>query len=275
MSTHTWHADEALLAAYVAGDLNAVLGSSLEQHLGRCAPCRAHLRPLVGEPVLERGWLEIRDAVEAPGLPLTVRAARRLGLSEPMSILLAATVSLRTAWLTSSLIALAFAAGAAHLSTSLALWPFLLVAPLVPVLGVAVSYSSSEDALEALVVATPYGRARLIMVRTLAVLATCLPVSFAISLLLPGPLWVAAAWLGPALALVPVLLAISSFVGPRVGAGIVAVGWAAFVLPSVRTLPATWPVEPQQQLVHLTVALAAVAVLAARSRRTARIGAVL
>lgn len=275
MTTRTWHADHDLLAAYVAGSLGAVEGASVEQHLTRCADCRQAIAPLVDVPALDRAWLGVRDAIESPRQPLLVRAARHLGLSEPVSVLLAATASLRTAWLTSSLIALAFAAAAAHLSRDLALWPFLLVAPLVPVLGVAASYGSSEDPFEALVTTSPYGRTRLVLVRTLAVLTTCLPVAFLVSLLLPGPLWVAAAWLGPALALVPVLLAVASFVGPRVAAGLVAFGWAAFVLPSARKLPATWPVEPEQQLVHLTLALAAIAVLVVRSRRHTRIGAVL
>lgn len=275
MTTHTWHADDSLLRAYVGGVLDAVAGASVEQHVARCDRCRTAIRTFVDGPALDRAWDGIRTGIESPRQPLLVRAARRLGLPEPHSVLLAATVSLRTAWLTSSLIALAFATAAAHLSHGVELWPFLLVAPLVPVLGVAAAYGPSDDPLEAIVVATPFGRGRLVFLRTLAVLVTCLPLSFLLSLLLPGPLWVAAAWLGPALALVPVLLATASFVGPRVAAGLVAVGWAAFVLPSVRPLPATWPVEPQQQLVHLALALAAIAVLVVRSRRTVRIGAVL
>lgn len=275
MTTHTWHADDTLLQAYVDGRLDAVTGSSFEQHLTRCDSCRAAIRPHADVPALDRAWDVIRTEIESPRQPLLVRVARRLGLPEPLSVLLGATVSLRVAWLTSSLVAIAFAAAAAHLSQGVALWPFLLVAPLVPVLGVAASYGPSEDPLERLIVATPYGRGRLVLVRTAAVLTTCLPVSFLLGLLLPGPLWISAAWLGPALALVPVLLALASFVGPRVAAGIVAVSWGAFVLPSVRALPATWPVEAQQQLVTLALALVAVAVLAARSRRTSRIGEVL
>lgn len=275
MTTHTWHAQESLLQAYVEGRLDAVSGASVEQHLAGCADCRAAIRDLVDVPALARTWDGIRTAIESPRQPALVRGARRLGLREPTSVLLAATVSLRTAWVISSMLALAFAVAAAHLARDLQLWPFLLVAPLVPVLGVAAAYGSAEDPLEALIVTTPYGRGRLILTRTLAVLATTLPASFLVGLTLPGPTWVAAAWLGPALALVPVLLAVASFVGPRVASGVVAVLWAAFVLPSVRPFPATWPVEPQQQIVHLVLALTAIAVLAIRSRRTIQIGAVL
>jgi hypothetical protein len=115
----------------------------------------------------------------------------------------------------------------------------------------------------------------LILVRTLGVLTTCLPVALLLGLALPGPQWVAAAWLGPALAMIPILLAVASFTGPRVAAGILAIGWCAVVLPSTRHLPATWPVEPDRQLAYLAVALAACVVLAVQSRRTRRIGAAL
>ena len=119
------------------------------------------------------------------------------------------------------------------------------------------------------------GRARLILVRTIAVLAVSLPVAFVLGLLLPGPDWVAAAWLGPALTLIPILLALASFVGPRIAAGVVAIGWSAFVLPSARVVPMTWPVEASQQLLLLALALVAAGVLAARSRQTRKIGAAL
>ena len=66
--------------------------------------------------------------------------------------------------MSSAFIALAFALTAAHLSGDM-LWPFLLVAPLVPVLGVATAYGPSWDPLEGLVVTAPYGRTRLILVR--------------------------------------------------------------------------------------------------------------
>lgn len=275
MTTSTWHTEPPLLEAYVAGSLDALAAASVEQHLARCADCRTVVQPLVDRRVLQQAWSGIRDAVETPRQPLLIRAARRLGLSDAHSVLLAATVSLRTAWLISSLIALAFATAAAHLSDGVRFWPFLLVAPLVPLLGVAVSYGPSDDSLEGLIVATPYGRGRLILTRTLAVLVTTLPLSFLVSLTLPGPAWVAAAWLGPALALVPVLLALASFVGPRTAAGLVSLGWVAFVLPSIRTFSPTWPVEPAQQLVLATLALAAIAVLALRAGRTSRIGALL
>ena len=275
MTTRTWHADPGLLAAYVDGSLDAVEGASVEQHLQRCDGCRRSVKPLVDHRLLDRAWTGVRDAVQSPPLPLPIRMARRCGLPEPTAILLAAAASLRTSWLVSAFVALGFATLAAGLSGGAALAPFLLVAPLVPVLGVAVAYGSHQDPLETLVVTTPHGRTRLILTRTAAVLVSVLPFTALLGLLLPGPSWLAVAWLGPALALVPVLLSLSTFLGPRTGGGVVAIAWSAVVVFSMRGLPATWPVEATQQLVYLVLALASCAFLLVRSREDRGIGALL
>ena len=275
MNARTWHADTELLAAYTDGSLDAIAGASVEQHLARCADCRAAIRPHTDLSGLELAWEGVRDRIELPRYPAPIRLARRLGLPDSSAVLLAATASLRTAWMVGSFVALAFATAAAVLTDGENLAPFLLVAPMIPVLGVAAAFSASQDSLESLVVTAPFGRTRLILHRTLAVLATSLPVAVLLGLLVPGPTWVAAAWLGPALTLIPVLLALSSFVGPYPAAATVAVGWCAVVAMSVRGLPSTWPVQAQQQVVYLGLALVACAVLAIRAGRRTEIGSLL
>lgn len=272
MTTQAWHASSALLDAYLTGSLTAWEAASVEQHLNVCADCRLAVGPRVPRPDLDRAWEGVRSTVERPPAPVAIRWARRLGLPEPTAVLLTAAAALRTAWLSSSVVALGFAFLAAKVAGGSTLWPFLLVAPLVPVMGVAASYGPATDPLETLITTSPYGRTRLVLVRTLAVLTTTLPVAFLLGLLLPGPLWVAAAWLGPAFAMLPVMMAVATFAGPRVGAGLVSLAWTAVVVGSERRLPATWPVELQQQLVFLVVALAACLVIAVRSRATRQIG---
>lgn len=271
----SWHADSDLLSAYTDGSLDAITGASVEQHLAHCAECRVAIRPHTDLPGLDRAWAGVRDAIERTPDPAAIRLARRLGLSDPSAILLAATASLRTAWMVSAFVALAFATTAAVLTDGQNLAPFLLVAPMIPVLGVAAAFSASQDSLETLVVTAPYGRTRLILTRALAVLATSLPVAVLLGLLVPGPTWVAAAWLGPALTLIPVLLALSSFVGPRSAAAVVAVGWCGVVGLSARGLPATWPVQAEQQAVYLGLAAMACAILLIRSGRRSEIGSLL
>lgn len=268
----SWHADAELLTAYVDGSLDAIAGASVEQHLAQCGDCRIAIRPHTDLPTLDLAWQEVRRQIEQPPLPAPIRLAQRLGVPGSTSVLLAATASLRTAWLISALVALTFATLATLLTGVAGLAAFLLVAPLIPVLGVAAAYGPHEDPLEDLIVTAPYGRTRLILVRTLAVLITTLPVALLLGLLVPGPLWVAGAWLGPALALIPMLLALSSFIGPNTGAAVVAIGWSGVVAFSVRHFGPTWPVEATQQLTWLSLALVSCLVLGVRSRFVDRIG---
>ena len=88
-------------------------------------------------------------------------------------------------------------------------------------------------------------------------------------------MWLGVAWLGPALTLVPVMMALASFVGPRAAAAAIAIGWSGVVLLSVRHFPATWPVESTQQVVYLALAGVSLVVLFVRSRQDRQIGAVL
>lgn len=275
MSTTTWHAPPEMLQAYLDGRLDAILGASLERHVDRCADCRAAIRPLTDAALLTDAWSGVRAGVESPRRPWLIRLAEHLGLNESTGVVLGAAASLRVAWLSGAFVALGFAFGATLFTAKTSLWPFLLIAPLIPVLGVASAYGHSEEPFEALAVTAPYGRTRLILVRTVAVLLTSLPASVVLGLFLPGPDWVAAAWLGPALAMVPLLLAVASYAGPRLASAVVTLLWCGVVLGSVRGLPATWPVEATQQAVYLALAVGALAVLAVRSRQTRKIGAVL
>ena len=66
MSTHAWHAETALLDAYVAGSLAAWEAASVEQHVTVCERCRIAIAPHVAHPDLERAWSGVRSAVERP-----------------------------------------------------------------------------------------------------------------------------------------------------------------------------------------------------------------
>jgi len=274
--TQGWHADPALLSSYLVGDLDAITGASVEQHVSRCETCRTAVGPLLEPQLIDRTWAGIRDAVESPPLPNPLRLARRLGLPESTAVLLASAASLRGAWLLGAFLTLSFATLAAYASGGTTLAPFLLAAPLAPVLGVAAAYGPRQDPLEGLIATAPYGRSRLILLRTLAVLVSVLPVTVLLGLAVPGPPWLAAAWLGPALALVPVLLAMAAFIGPRFAAALVSLFWCSVVLGSLRfPVAPTWPVEAAQQGVYLGLGVAACAVIAIRAGADRRPGVAL
>ena len=213
-TTREWHVPDALLSDYVGGRLDALRSASLEHHVERCDDCRRRVRRLGDDGLHEQGWVGVRARIEPPEFSLAVRTARRLGLGEPTAILLSAAASLRLAWLAGAFVALGFAVGAALVSGD-SIWPFLLVAPLIPALGVAAAFGGPEEPTEILTVTAPYGRSRLVVVRTLAVVVATVPVACALGLLLPGPAWIAVAWLGPALAVLSVVLAIGGLAGMR------------------------------------------------------------
>ncbi|MGW1672368.1 hypothetical protein [Streptomyces sp. NPDC002324] len=101
----------------------------------------------------------------------------------------------------------------------------LLLAPLLPLVWVAVSYGGKADPFAPVVRTTPAGGLRLLLLRTGVVLALCLPLLAAAGLAgLSGSLW-AAAWLVPCLTLTLATLVLSSYIGCLLGAGAVSVMW--------------------------------------------------
>jgi len=103
----------------------------------------------------------------------------------------------------------------------------LLLAPVLPTLGVAVSYGRHADPMHEIVTSTPSGGLRLLLTRTAAVLAVSVPLLTLAGLLLPataggpGP----AAWLLPGLALTLAALTLGSYIGCRAATGAVSPGW--------------------------------------------------
>ncbi|MFI2369068.1 hypothetical protein [Streptomyces sp. NPDC018833] len=126
----------------------------------------------------------------------------------------------------------------------------LLVAPLVPLAGVGLSYGRHTDPLYEIALSTPSGGLRLLLARTAVVLAAGVPLLTAVGALLPpgagGP--GAAAWLLPGLALTLAALALGSYVGCRTAAAALGVGWLAVVVAPVL---AAMPPEIADRLAHV------------------------
>ncbi|WP_406497359.1 zf-HC2 domain-containing protein [Streptomyces sp. NBC_00846] len=149
-------------------------------------------------------------------------------------LLWAAGPALRGAWLLALVLvavgslALAYGAGLGTATRPL----LLVIAPVLPLAGVVVSYGRHSDPMHEIVAATPSGGLRLLLTRTAAVLGASIPTLTLAGAALPpsaggpGP----AAWLLPGLAMTLAALALGSYVGCRNGASSVAVAWAAAVL---------------------------------------------
>lgn len=274
MTTATWHADEALLSRYLRGEAGPALASSVEAHLLRCPTCRAAVRPLVEPAPLQAVWTRLEEKVQAPRPALLHRLIRRLGVTDHDALLLAAAPSLRAGWLWATAIALAFAAVAAGQGGTRGSLFFLLVAPLVPVAGVAMSYGPEFDDAYEPTVAAPYSSARLLLLRSCATLLTSVPLAAVGGLLLPGSAWSAATWLLPAVAAVALTLAGSTWTSPARAASGVGVAWLAVV--AAATAPeqgaAVELLHGPVLLLYAVVGLAAALVFQARSGHLALMG---
>ena len=227
-----WHVDDDALRCYVERTDSPAEGASVEQHLLSCARCRAQVNAAasvteVSVINLAAVWDRTRDVIEVPRPSVVERLLRAAGLPAHEARLVAVASAFRSAWLTGVLAILAFAALAAAVGPALGLWLFLAVAPIVPCLVVASSYDPWLDpALEPELVA-PYPALRLVLLRTIAVLALALPAVLLLGLAIPGE--APFAWLLPAVGFVALVLAASTWFSPLRSAIAISLAWSAVV----------------------------------------------
>jgi hypothetical protein len=245
---NSWHVDERSLRAYAERELVALERASVEAHVMGCGTCRSELgrvaRGSVGTVSFEDLWGRVRTRVEvAP----SVRTTRWLQWTIATTLVLA-------------LAALAATFGV-HDSAQLG---FVLLAPLLPALGVAATYRLTPTTTSALEITSPYSPARLLLWRTGYAVATAVPASVAFGAVIPGDPWMAVAWLLPSTACTALVLVAATWTDPVRPAAVVSAGWLGLVASwHVRHVPDAL-VTPSTQFLSLAVALAAGAVFARR-----------
>lgn len=222
----SWHADAALLERYARGESGQALAFSIEAHLMKCGGCRALVAESIEPARLARVWSGVLDGIDEPARGPIERTLLRVGVPDHVARLLAATPSLRVSWLLAVATALLFGVAAAHQS-SRGFAFFLIVAPLLPLAGVAVAFGPGVDPTYEISLASPMRSLRLLLIRAAAVLATTTPLAAVAGLLLPVVDWRAAGWLLPSLALTITSLALSTIISPVRGSIGLAVAWIA------------------------------------------------
>ncbi|HEY8473148.1 MAG TPA: anti-sigma factor [Natronosporangium sp.] len=266
----SWHLPAATLRGYLAGAVTDPVGWSVEAHLTECERCRRLLAELStadeqARRRLDDGWAALAAALPPPGAATPDRAPAGTRWREAWLLLAGGPVA-RWAWLLACALVLVFAAVLTAVETSRVPW-FGLVAPLVPVLGVAVSYGSRLDAPREIIAATPGGGLRLLLIRTLSVLLATTPIALVAGHLsgygAPTP------WLLASLALTLATLALGSVIGIGWAAAGLAVGWVAVV--SSAFLYPVWrqPLVLTAEAEPWLVAVAAVAAVVIALRREA------
>jgi hypothetical protein len=263
-----WHLDDDALRRYADRDGSLAEGASVEQHILACEPCRARTTAAAtGVSVIDftAVWDRTRDAIEVPRPSVFERLLRAAGMPAHDARLVAVASAFRSAWLVGVTTILAFAALAAAIGNAPGMWLFLAVAPVVPCLVVASSYDPWLDpALEPELV-TPYPALRLILLRTIAVLALALPAVLLFGLAVPGQ--TAFAWLLPATGFVAVVLAASTWVSPLRAAVVISSAWLAVVWALATQGSAAAVLQARAQAGFTVLAAASFAIFLVRRRR--------
>ncbi|MFJ3825439.1 zf-HC2 domain-containing protein [Streptomyces nodosus] len=229
------HAAEQLIDAYARGDTGLATDEvwALEAHLEVCPACRDRLSAAAPAVAALVGtvWSDL-----APQLAATATMPRRRRWSARLSRWLTPTMA---PWLAMamSMILLALLLDLADSGMGPGYGPrqvsLLLIAPILPVLGVAASWSRGLDPAYELTASVPRAGLPLVLRRTAAVLAVVVPALFAGG-------WVTgvtvAQWLLPCLALTSATLALGGVVGVTRAAVVLTAVWAAVIVaPTLAT----------------------------------------
>ncbi|MFF0485135.1 zf-HC2 domain-containing protein [Streptomyces sp. NPDC004435] len=283
-----WHVPADLALRYAEGSAPEPDAWSLEKHVESCGPCAARVSAAVratspAGPALAALRADLLHTVghreaATTAAPSPARENRRhaRAWASPARLWWAVGPALRGSWLA----AVALVTGAAFALSHGAGLPagrtwLLAAAPVLPLAGVALSYGPRADPLHELAASTPAGGLRLLLTRTVAVLAVCVPLLTAAGALLPpaGGLPGAAAWLLPCLALTIGTLALGSFVGCRAAAATLGGGWLLAVAgpllgpaAGASSVPLPYAAGPAAQAGWAAAALAGAALLALRRR---------
>lgn len=223
----TEHASTRLIDGYARGDTDLVADEvwALEAHLEACGPCRDRLSAVVRAAVppaaalVDTVWSGLEPRL-ATATTMPHRRRRSAQLSAWMTPVMAPWLAMSAGV---TLIALLLdLAGSVSGDVSLV----LLLAPLLPVGGVAASWSRGVDPAYELTVAAPRAGLYLVLRRTTSVLAVVVPM-----LLVGG--WAtgvtAAQWLLPCLAFTSATLALGGVVGVTRAALVLAVVWTVLI----------------------------------------------
>ncbi len=255
-----------LARRYVAGRTTPAETLDVERAMDASPRWRALVGSQVDPARLDLVLAGVVAELDAPKRGVIERLMVRLGLHEHVARLMAATPVLRRSWYLASILVLLFGLAAADPDRpdgSLAV--FLVVAPLVPVLGVGLAYGPGVDPASDMTVATPLSGFRLLLLRSVTVLATSVLFGgIGAILIAPDHGLRVLAWMLPALALTTATLALATAVPTRLAAGLVAGGWLAIVIAVTRLADDLSLFGGPAQPLYLALVLVAGVLLAVR-----------
>lgn len=256
----TWHIPDSIIDAYLSGQVGDADAWSVEAHLVSCDECRralsnaAHSDP---DTVTDRVWETVSARLSPSGV---ARPGTRWRGSW---VMVASGPAARWAWLASCAVVIVLAVVLGVYQGSA---PWLgVVAPLLPVMGVGMSYGSGLDHSYEVIASTPGGGLKLLLIRTVAVLAVSTPTVLVAGLLIGyGSPW---HWMAASLGLTLMALALGSVVGVERAAALVGVAWvAASGAPLLRSSSVPVWLAPESLSTWLVVIVTAGVLVALRRK---------
>jgi hypothetical protein len=213
---------------------------------------------------IEANWRAITIELDTPAPSRMERLLRAAGLPARITRLVVATPALRRSWYLATAVAILIGLALTDAARPReGLFALLLLAPLVPVLGVSLAYGPEADPAHEIALATPMRGLRLVAIRAVAVLAFSTTWLLVASVLAPGWQPMAFAWLLPALGLTTATVALMTVLAPRRAAAVSAVVWVlgvAWVRAAAADPLAAFGAVGQAMMVVVTIAALAVAV---------------
>jgi hypothetical protein len=261
----SWHIEQETINRYSTGTIGRVSAASVEAHLATCVDCRSLLT--VDRSWLEQSWASVADIVEAPKLTAVERALSFIGVPKHLARLISVTPSLRPSWVLAVAVSLLFAGLASRLAVQQnGVDLFLMLAPVVPVAGVAVAYGRLADPAYEITVSSPVDPLRLLLLRSAAVTVIATAFSLLVDMGIRSDLRIGL-WLLPALALTIITLALGTRLTMWVAASVVTTGWVALVVSVSLEVPGRSTMvlfTPFSQLSYLLALVAGAWVLSRR-----------
>jgi len=211
--------------------------------------------------------LSIHAELDAPQESRLARLLRRLGVPDLTVPLVTATPALRRSWFAAVAIAVLFALTTASNSMGSGvdrIAVFLTLAPLVPLLGVALAFGKGIDPTHDLVVAAPRDTFKVFLIRAVTVLVASSTILLLTSALLPDGGFFRVAWLMPAVAVTALSMALSSSFAPRRVATVIGAVWLVVVIIASGAASVAAVFGPVTQVIAGGIAVASIAFVITR-----------
>jgi len=210
----------------------------------------------------------IHIELDTPAEPRLARWLRRIGVDDLTIPLVTATPALRRSWFVAIAIAVLFALSATTNTNTAGvdrISVFLTIAPLVPLLGVALAFGRGVDPTHDLVVAAPRDTFAVFLIRSATVLNASSLLLLMSSVLLPDGGLYRVAWLLPGLAVTLAAMALSARWQTQRVAAALGISWIVLVIVTSSAASVAAMFGPVTQVLSL-VAMAIAGWTLARQR---------